>query len=160
MSEPVAPQIIAPGAWTQTYSEQREAVSIGGNEYHPIPPYFVSILLHSPLLVVGTNSEDVRARWRLGGWLQQYLDAPDADFIEIPTKKVFIPLNQFVLVRYPQWVSAYKVRFEVPWWIRKIRLTIYEYQGTVTDSTEELVRAVTELIQVDLTRIEGKVDQL
>lgn len=160
MSEPIAPDLISPGSWVQVYSEQRVAQSVSANEFYPIPPYFVSILLHSPLLVVGTVSNDARATWRLGGYLQQFIDAPDTDFLEIPTKKQFIPLNSFTLCRYPQWTTAYKLRFQVPSWIREIRLIIYEYQGTLTDSTEELVTAVTDLIRVDLTRIETKVDAL
>lgn len=160
MSEPIAPNLISPGSWVQVYSEQRTAQSVSDNEFYPIPPYFVSILLHSPLLVVGTTSNDARSTWRLGGYLQQYIDAPDTDFIEIPTSKKFVPLNGFTLVRYPMWTTAYKLRFQVPSWIREIRLLVYEYQGTLTDSTEDLIRATTDLIRVDLTRIETKVDAL
>lgn len=159
MSEPVA-DIISPGRWAQVYSEQRTAQFIGEREFYPIPPYFVSVLMHSPLLMVTATSQEVRSTWRLGGYLQQVIDSPDADFVEIPTKKAFVPLNNFQLIRYPKWATAYKLRFFVPSWFSEVRLTIYEYQGELSDTTEDLVRAVTDLIRVDLTRIETKIDQL
>ena len=159
MSQIVA-AINSPLAWEQVYSESREGYPLSENSYYPIPSYNVPIIFDSFLLMVGTSSQYARAHWKLGCWLTQVIDVPLADFDEIKLRKYFVPVNDATLIRFASIAPQYRLRVDVPWWMRELRLTIYEYQGTLDDSTEALIRSDSELIRTDILRVESKVDQL
>ncbi len=159
MSQIVA-ALNSPLAWQQVYSESREGYPLSETSYYPIPSYNVPLIFDSFLLMVGTSSQYARAHWKLGCWLTQTVDVPLADFDEIRLKKYFVPINDATLIRLDAIAPQYRLKVDIPWWMRELRLTIYEYQGVLSDSTEDLVRSEAELIRTDILRVEAKVNNL
>ena len=57
---------------------------------------------------------------------------------------------------FPKLTSSYRLRFEAFPWIEQVTLAVWEYRGTETDTTEDLINAV----RSKLETIEFKVDNL
>jgi hypothetical protein len=54
----------------------------------------------------------------------------------------------------------YLLKVEIPPWYDRMKVSIYEYDGPIGDTTEELIIERSDVIRVDLTRIEAKIDNL
>lgn len=67
-----------------------------------------------------------------------------------------IILNAIELHIFERVATEHRYRFEAMAWIPRITLTVWEYIGPETDSTEDLIQAT----RIDLARIEFKVNQL
>lgn len=158
MGEPVL-QIDNAAHWQQVYSEQKTRAS-GQNGEIPIPDFDIPILLTSHVLAVGTSSEYARSHWWLGCRVQQVLSATGTGFGYLPAAIVNIPVNRVTLVILPRYAAQFRLRVSVPYWHRELRVTVYEYVGPISDSTEDLVVERTDVVRVDLARIEAKVDDL
>lgn len=159
MSEPVL-QLNQAGHWDLIYSEIKYADELPGNRFRPIPPFTIPILFQSPWLAIGSNSAVARSHWWLGCRVQPVIVVPDSpfDFIDAPPHQV--PLNAFTLFKFPALEQQYRLRVSVPWWHRELGITVYEYTGPASDTTEDLIVERTDVIRVDLARVEAKVDAL
>lgn len=71
-----------------------------------------------------------------------------------------VPVNRPSLFRFPMYAAQYSLRCEIPPWFDRMKISVWEYSAVVGDSTEALVEESTDLIRVDLLRIETKVNQL
>jgi hypothetical protein len=102
---------------------------------------------------------DAKPWWFLGLRLQQIIQvgvAPStalADFRRIP-------VNRPSLCRFPRLADDYLLKVEIPPWYDRMKVSIYEYDGPIGDTTEELIIERSDVIRVDLTRIEAKIDNL
>jgi hypothetical protein len=51
-----------------------------------------------------------------------------------------VPLRTAGLLVLPEFVQAYRLRFDAPRWLKHINLEIWQYIGPIDDSTEKLIR--------------------
>ncbi|MEH2197806.1 hypothetical protein [Nostoc sp.] len=147
--------------WDLFYSTTIQAVtSSNGESYTPIPTITVPTLLDSHIIATSVSCSNSKPTWYSGGFLNQRINLgltvgglPDSDAVQ--KRKVY--LNRLTLIIFPKLVDTYAVTFEVPEWFQDVTFTLFEYTGTETDSTENLVN---QIINVDLPRIESKIDAL
>jgi hypothetical protein len=159
MGEPVL-QLDQADHWELLYQELKVATELGGSRYTPIPPFTIPILASSPWLAIGTYSQQARSHWWLGCRVQFEISVPSSPFLFISAQQVNVPLNLFSLYKLQALQSSYRLKVQVPWWHRELGLTIYQYTGPASDSTEDLIVERTDVIRVDLARIETTVNDL
>lgn len=158
MSDPIL-SLRSTENWQLVYNETATAGRRGPAVYIPIAAFDIPILLSSPILVIEAENLDVKPWWWLGCRLQQVLQVgivPDRALGQF----VNVPVNRPRLFRFPRMTADYSLRVEVPPWFEKLKISIFEYTGPIGDSTERLVQDQADLIRIDLTRIETKIDQL
>lgn len=158
MSDPIL-ELGLEANWELIYNETATAGVAPGGGYFPIMAFDVPVLLSSPIIVVEAQNLDAKPWWYLGARLQQVLSvgiAPDravGSFLRVP-------VNRPRLLRFPRLSADYSLRVEIPPWYSRMKISLFEYVGPIGDSTEQAVTEQGELIRVDLTRIETKIDNL
>lgn len=148
MSDPIL-QLTSRGNWNQIYDESREAVPTSVREiFYPIPAYEIPFLLKSHILAVRCLSSSAKATWRYAGTLNQKIQIGTGGTTSpLPVAEAFsmgLKLNRTKLLVFKKYTQQYQLLFEPPHWLRDLRLTIWEYVGSESDSTEDLIR---ELLQ-------------
>lgn len=148
------------GVWTQVFDEHRDALETTSSSHLPIPAFEIGFLIESHILAVRCLSMTAKARWRFSGNLSQRFQIGSGGAASpLPTvtgSRQGLRLNRTELVRFPKLVPAYELLFEPPHWLKDLRLTVWQYIGPESDTTEEMVEAA----RVDLIRIESKIDAL
>lgn len=160
MDEPIL--LNNPLLWQQVYSETKVGASVAGygDRYVPIAPFFIPTLFDTHILLIQTVIPDAQPRWRLGCRVRQFLEPAPVAGLEVQGKEFSIPPNRATLVAFPRLTSQFKLQAWVPYWHRQITLAVYEYSGANQTLLEELITSQTDVIRVDLTRIETKIDAL
>ncbi|MEH1978020.1 MAG: hypothetical protein V7L27_01700 [Nostoc sp.] len=147
--------------WDLFYSTTVQAViSSNGESYTPIPTITVPTLLESHIIATSVSCFSSKPTWYFGGFINQRINLgltvgglPDSDAVQ----KRRLYLNRLTLIIFPKLVDSYAVTFDVPKWFQDVTLTLFEYTGIERDSTDDLVN---QIINVDLPRIESKIDAL
>jgi hypothetical protein len=158
MGEPIL-DLVSGDSWQIVYNETKTASYINTTDYRPIPSFELPFILHSPYLLVEAANIEANPWCFLGLRLQQIIQvgvAPStalADFRRIP-------VNRPTICKFPRLADDYLLKVEIPPWYDKMKVSIYEYAGDIGDTTEELIIERSDVIRVDLTRIETKIDQL
>lgn len=159
MSQPLL-DLQGQGVWAQVFDEQREATKATDTVYLPIPAFEIGFSFEAHVLAVRCLSQTAKAHWRFAGNLSQRFQIGSGGAASpLPTvtaSRLGLRLNRAELVRFPALVSAYELLFEPPHWLKDLRLTIWEYNGPESNTTEEMIEAA----RVDLVRIESKIDSL
>lgn len=158
MSDPIL-ELSNPAHWEFVYNETFRAGALPGNRYIPLQPVDIPVLVSSPLLVIEAENLDAKPWWFLGCRIQQRFSvgiAPDTALGAF----VRVPVNRPRLFRFPRLSADYSLRAEIPPWYDRMKIVIYEYTGPIGDTTERAVIEQGDLIRVDLTRIETKIDNL
>jgi hypothetical protein len=159
MGEPVL-QLNNSANWELLYSEFKFADQLPSGDYRPIPTFTVPILIESPWIAVGTDSQQARSHWWLGCRVQPLISVPNSPFQYIAGTQVNVPLNEITLFKFQSLEAQYRLRVQIPWWHKELNFTLYQYTGPASDSTENLITERTDVIRVDLARIELKLDNL
>lgn len=130
--------------WTLSFSQLFQAQVIGQsngvNQFVPITPRILPVLFSSRLLVVGASSQTAKSHWRCGGRLTPLFDCGATDFVQASFTPTFVPLNEGLLWFLPGLASAYRLRFEVPWWLEEASLQIYEYTGSLSTDPADFTK--------------------
>lgn len=146
--------------WLQVYDELREVVRVSPIAYNPLPPFDIPFLFDRRILSVKTVSLTAKPFWQYGGMLTQRFEIgsggtssllPVADFTRRKLK-----LNATELIILPQYTENYGLFVKPPYWVEDLRITIWEYTGPESDSTEDLI----DLTRIDVLRVEAKVNAL
>lgn len=147
--------------WGVPYQISRRANSYSTTGlFFPIPSFEVPIQFESPILAIAANSQDAKSWWILGCRVRQLFEVPVIPE-EVASVQRRVLLNRGgTLIQFPRYVSQYRLEVEIPKWHRSMDITIWEYLGPITDTVEQAVLEQTDLIRVDLLRIEAKVDAL
>lgn len=157
MSQPLV-DLQTAGNWRQIYDESRTAQAITEKVFAPLSAFEVGFLFESHILAVRTLSTTAKAHWRFAGTLsQRFQIGTGGSASPLPTVTAAeraMRLNRTALVRFEQLTSNYELVLAPPYWLRDLRLTIWEYTGSSSDTTERLI----ETIATDLERIESKID--
>lgn len=131
----------------------------GNTKVVPIPEIIMPDSLSSHILAVAASSSTAKPNWRFAGFLNQRIElgltaigTPDTD---ASRHKAW--LDRLTLVIFPKLTSSYYLSFETPKWFQDIDLTIFQYVGPESDSTESLIN---QILNVQLPLIENKIDNL
>ncbi len=151
--------------WEVIYNQNTAAVQLplvgGGYKIVPIPEISVSVLLDVFVLAVSisTNVPENRT-WRFAGNLRQQVStgivfggSQDASF----NRRYPLFLDKINLLLLQPLSVDYSVFIKVPDWFENAEVIVWRYIGTDTDSIED---SVNQIKNVDLPRIESKVDAL
>lgn len=150
-------------SWNNAYSVTLTAEALpqyGNDRYIPIELFTIPLLYESHILMASTEIEDANPRWRMGVRLRQLLEA---NYLPVPNaqgSEVIVPPNRGIVATFPRITQQYRLQIWIPWWFRQVTVRIWQYQGVDEGRLEELVASQTDVIRVDLTRIETKIDDL
>ena len=159
MSQPL-PHLTIQSNWNPVYDEHRNAIAVTDKDFAPIAAFEIGFLFESHILAVRCLSASAKAHWRFGGSLSQKFPigtgGTASSLPEVIAAERQMRLNRTALIRFPKLTSNYQLVFEPAYWHQHIRLTIWEYVGPESDTTEELIQT----LKIDLFRIENKIDTL
>jgi hypothetical protein len=157
------------GAWELTYSRKLVGVDpTRGVKVPYIEPVEIPYIPSSGIFLVGTFSIDARPTWYRAGYLTQELrnvqindvvlfeGLPGQPDTTVDGSQYIIGLNRIQLIVLPKYSNNFSLRFEAVAWLKKLTLTIWEYRGQETDTTEELIQAT----RAKLETLEFKIDNL
>lgn len=147
--------------WNLIWNQSIVAVSAQyyPDRYYPIPKVTVPILLENHIISVLVTSTTAKETWYYAGILSQKIRTGitvggNTDVEVQQTRKLYLgKLNLLIL---PRLATNYSISFDVPSWFEQVEYFVWEYTGTVIDSTDEIL----EIIKIDLLRIESKIDAL
>lgn len=158
MSHPVL-SLQSQGVWNQVFDEHRDAIVVQ-TAHTPIPAFEIGFLFESHILAVRCLSTSAKRHWRFAGLLSQQFQmgtGGTASPLPVVTARSHRSrLNRTELILFPRLTSTYQLVFEPAYWHKHIRLTIWEYTGPESNTTEELIQT----LKIDLVRIESKIDDL
>lgn len=157
------------GAWELTYY-QKHVGDINNRRIKAplIEPIELPYLTDKHIFLVGASSSKAKPSWLRAGYFYQQIDGIRVDdtlifeglgavpSTEVDYSRRMIKLNAIELVTFPKITNDYRLRFEALPWIEEITLGVWEYVGTESDSTEDLINAV----RSKLETIEFKIDNL
>lgn len=126
--------------WQLSVQQTLTAQSSAPNTFLPIPSYTSPIQFTSPIIAIYANSESVTEPY--AGWvIQNYLIG-----INNPPTPNAISQNRFKLYQgglqlftFLPIITSYTITLAPPSWYQDISYSIWEYIGSVTDSTENLI---------------------
>lgn len=157
MGDPIL-QLNDEGNWQSIYSELKIAEPTANNRYRPIPDFYIPIAPRSSWVAIGTNSPTARSHWWLGCRVQTMIQVPFSPFGELSGDQITVPLHSYTLVYFRNLEFLIRLKVSIPWWHRELGIEVYEYTGSYSDSTEDLIRDRSDVIRVDLARVEYKID--
>jgi hypothetical protein len=151
--------------WEVIYNQSVSAVQIpiqgGGYKTIPISEISIPVLLDVFVLAVSvfTNVPDGR-NWRFAGNLRQQVStgivfggSQDASF----NRRYALFLDKINLLLLTPISADYSIFIKVPDWFENASVIVWRYTGNDTDSIED---SVNQIKNIDLPRIEAKIDAL
>lgn len=144
MSEPVL-QLTGQGNWFQIYDESRTAVAATPQgAYYSIPAFEIPFTLERHVLAVRCLSPTAKSTWRFAGTFSQRFQVGTGGTASplpvVDATSVGLRLNRTKLIVFKKYTTNYQLLFENVRWLKDLRLTIWEYRGIESDSTEDLIR--------------------
>lgn len=130
------------GPWLRIYHQLLQATPLGPHSYTPIPSFLLPTQISKRVIVAGASSQKAKGNWRYAGRLTPLIDCGSAEFQQAELAGLYVPLNKGKLFVLPGYTGTYSLRFEPFYWFEDVLLSVYEFDGEVTDSTEDLIRQV------------------
>ncbi|MBW4572649.1 MAG: hypothetical protein KME31_33140 [Tolypothrix carrinoi HA7290-LM1] len=156
------------GAWELTYFQRIQGNAQNKRVRAPlIEPVEIPYLTDKHLFLVGATYVNAPPTWQRAGYLYQQIDGiriDDAVIFEglgsnsstaVDAQRQLVRLNTIQFVNFVQLTETFRLRFEPLPWIPEITLAVWEYRGTESNTTEDLLNAV----RAKLETIEFKIDQ-
>ena len=147
--------------WMQAYAAEASATWINEEKgsHYPIPPMAIPFLFERHIIAVFPESNAAKPWWFSAGWLEQKVQTGitvggNPDVRAQDSQRIL--LNRINLSIFPKLSSTYQLNIDIPYWFSHYKVTIWEYIGPESDSTENLINQ----LQSDVQRIEGKIDAL
>ncbi|NUN66354.1 hypothetical protein HCU40_16740 [Pseudanabaena biceps] len=112
--------------WLSIYDQVSVAQGVAGSPlvYVPIAPITLPNSLDYAYLRVAANYQDAKARWRLGAWIEFYVDEPNP---AVEVARILAPVNKAAIIPKPVFLTTYKVRAVIPYYFQEISLQIDGY---------------------------------
>ncbi|BAY08620.1 hypothetical protein [Calothrix sp. NIES-2098] len=151
--------------WEVIHNESVSAVQLpligGGYKIIPIPEISIAVLLDVFVLAVSVSTNVPEGReWKFAGNLRQQVStgivfggSQDASF----NRRYALFLDKINLLLLQPISVDYSIFIKVPDWFEDAHVIVWRYTGTDTDSIED---SVNQIKNVDLPRLEAKVDAL
>lgn len=129
--------------WQLFYRQRYQSPTIAGagrNRSHaPIVPQMLPPTLNNRIIAAGCNSAVAKPTWNVGGYLTPIV-ACGSEVLEADLESHRLLLNRARLILIPALAASCKLRYSIPPWFEEISISIYQYVGSETDSTENLIR--------------------
>jgi hypothetical protein len=156
------------GAWELTYSRRIQGNLQNKRFRAPlIEPVEIPYLTDKHLFLVAATYSKAPPTWQRAGYIYQQIDGiriDDAVVFEglgsnsstaVDAQRQLVRLNTIQFVNFIQLTETFRLRFEPLPWIPELTLAVWEYAGTQSDTTEDLLNAM----RAKLETIEFKIDQ-
>lgn len=145
--------------WEQVWYFTGAVTPTSENTYIPIPNQVCPTLLTSRALAVYVQTSEVGLRWKYGGTaLQKFQTGLTVggvtDANNVNGRRCYI--EKINIIVFPGYVGTYALEYSIPYWFKDVKITVWEYIGPITDTTEEAI----DLVRIDILRVEAKVDAL
>lgn len=113
--------------------------SLYSDPRYRIADFFCSIRLSSPVIAINNYSRTAKSHWKLAGNIIKVVDTGIllGNSLDTTEEVQRFWLNQTTLFFLKKTVSTYGLKFSIPYWVRDIRISVYEYTGTINDSIEQ-----------------------
>lgn len=124
-----------PQFWEPVYSGLVEAQPIPDREgrFYPIGSIGIPVLLSSQLVAIGLTNDALPESWRWGGVARQAINAGltvgAATNVSYASKSLL--LNKLNLVAFPAIASEYALSIDIPRWVLKVNVQVFEYTGDI-----------------------------
>ncbi len=145
MSQPVL-NLQVQGNWVKVYDEVRASQVVVDRSSTPIPAFELGVLFESHILAVRCLSDSAKPNWRFAGILSQRFQIGSGGGVSalpvVNASSRTARLNRSALVQFQHLTSTYQLVFEPAHWLKDIQLTVWEYQGPISDTTEEKIDLV------------------
>lgn len=145
MSQPLL-DLTVQGNWVKVYDEVRAASVVVDRSFTPIPAFELGVLLESHILAVRCLSDSAKPTWRFAGKLDQRFQIGTGGAASplpvVNASSRTMRLNKSALVQFQHLTSSYQLVFEPAHWLKDVQLTVWEYRGQVSDTTEEKIDLV------------------
>ena len=117
--------------------------------YYPIEDYLIPVTFSSTLVAIHASSVSAKPYWRYAGRMHQKIDIgvseEGTNTAVLSVKRFF--LDQFTLLRYlDHYSSQYTLTLNIPYWLRDLDFSIYEYNTSPVDSHETLLNEIKTLV--------------
>lgn len=114
--------------WVSIYDQLTVAQGVSGSPlvYAPIPTITLPNSLSYPYLRVAANNQEAKSRWRLGAWIEFYVDEPNPD---VEVARVLATVNKACIIPKPDFLPTYKIKAAIPYYFEEISLQIEGYTG-------------------------------
>jgi hypothetical protein len=143
-----------PGDWEPVWSQMIEAVPVPEREgrFFPIGSIGIPILLESRLIAISIFNNEYPDTWKWGGTARQAINAGltvgAANNASYDSKSLL--LNKINLVAFSPIASSYSLSIDIPRWVLKFNISIWQYMGDVESGIEK--------INLKLTQIQGSLE--
>lgn len=130
--------------WNQIWTGQKIAEPVPNsvlNRFYPIPDFSIPILISNPVLAVYVESSSDPGTWRRGGYFKQKISTGlnNGGTVDSYLVQKFLQLRKINIIQLQKINGSFAVEFAVPYWLREVTFTVWEYTGTVADTlTEQL----------------------
>ena len=122
--------------WRFAYdiNETAEYLNPQQTRYTRLPPIIPGFLINSNVLAIYATSNTSPPHHKFAGLVSQLIQTaitigPDVDAESNTRKKIW--LNRMTIIEWDNLSNDYGLRFDIPYWIQHINLSIYEYIGPV-----------------------------
>lgn len=115
--------------WLSIYDQLTVAQGVAGSPlvYVPIAAIALPNSLSYPYLRVAANNQEAKSRWRLGAWIEFYVDEANPD---VEVARVLAPVNKAAIIPKPDFLTTYKIKAVIPYYFEEISLQIEGYIGS------------------------------
>ena len=106
----------------------------------PIPEIVTDIQPISNIVAVRASSTSNPGYWKFGGYASQKIVPGIAEGGASPlatTSSQKIWLDRLSILFFPDLTDSYYLTFNIPYWLRQIDLSVWQYLGVIEDSTEQ-----------------------
>lgn len=161
--------------WSLVWTGQKVAkkvLSTTLDRFYPIPDFSVPLLLDNPVLAIYVTSDTDPGTWVRAGYLKQKINTGLADGVAVDSylSQKFLELRKINIVQLQKVNSSFAVEFAVPYWLRQIDVTVWEYTGkianTITQQLSDLQSFITsccdeltELSQTSTSTLDSRIGQ-
>lgn len=144
--------------WLKIYDQFHVAQPnpIKSGKFYPIPYILIPTYLDNYTVAILLNPTISKPSWKLGGRIYTFIEVNNSDLVSARTNRYYsVPVNIPTILNIKQISTYYRLIVDVPSWFADVYLQAWVYLGQETlDSLEGKV----EQIQLDLKRIENKID--
>lgn len=124
----------------------------------PLPEISIPIQAYYPIIAVKISSASNPGHWKFGGYVNQkavfgIIENNQANNINTSKQKIW--LDRVTAVFFPQLTDSYQITFNIPWWLRQVDITVWQYIGPVEDSYEQKFDYIQGTLAAILDRING-----
>ena len=133
--------------WESHYSTSYAADKITVNShdiYAPILEIVLPITFDKNILAVHVSSSTAKPSWRFAGYASQKIRTGllVGGAHESLSARRSLWLNEITLLFFDQLASTYTLSINPPKWFRDINIYTWQYTGSATDSTQELLLSI------------------